>query len=224
MKKLLLASIISGLASVAAADSFQDFNNNLYAAYQYGSLNGGAGQDASQYGIGGTFQSKNNVWLNANAVSGVTYPADNSASGQTTNISNLGFAAGYAFQFFGDEQQGFQVIPHVDFTTISSGGAVAGTAYIYGLGVKPEYRLLNSLKVAVNLGVNGQQVGGSSANGTTTETTQVFGYYVSPGVQYDINKTVMLGLDYTYAGQFNTTSQYNNNGTSLLMAKVGYLF
>ena len=70
MKKLLLASIISGLASVAAADSFQDFNNNLYAQYQYTGTNGSSGYETSQYGICGTFQSKNNVWLNANATSG----------------------------------------------------------------------------------------------------------------------------------------------------------
>ena len=149
MKKLLLASIISGLASVAAADSFQDFNNNLYAQYQYTGNNGAQpATDLSQWGIGGTFQSKNNVWLNANAVAG-----DNNGN----NSSNLNFAVGYAFQFFGDENQGFQVIPHANFSTQSvtaSTGGASATNYAYGLGVKPEYRLLNSLKVAVDFNLS----------------------------------------------------------------------
>lgn len=214
MKKLLLASIISGLASVAAADSFQDFNNNLYAQYQYTGLNGSSAFETSQYGVGGTFQSKNNVWFNANATAG-----DNSG----TNSSNLGFAAGYAFQFFGDEQQGFQVIPHVNFSTQSGlqAGAVqtGGTNYSYGLGVKPEYRLLNSLKVAVDMTLLGTQT-----SNTAGDSTQVFAFAVTPGVQYDISKTVMLGLDYSYVAPFNANSNIAPNGVSTVTAKVGYLF
>ena len=214
MKKLLLASIISGLASVAAADSFQDMNNNLYAQYQYVGFNGSTGLEASQYGIGGTFQSKNNVWLNANAVSGTN---------NDTTSSSLGFAAGYAFQFFGDEQQGFQVIPHVNFSTQNGVqlGAVStsGTQYVYGLGVKPEYRLLNSLKVAVDMTLLGTQT--SNAAG---DSTQIFAFAVTPGIQYDINKTVMLGLDYSYAANFNNNTETAPNGVSTVTAKVGYLF
>ena len=221
MKKLLLASIISGLASVAAADSFQDFNNNLYAQYQYVGNNGAQpATDLSQWGVGGTFQSKNNVWLNANALAG-----DNNGD----NSSNLNFAVGYAFQFFGDENQGFQVIPHLNFGTQSvtyansndtTNPTPAGTNYSYGVGVKPEYRLLNSLKVAVDLNLLGTQ---SSVNGNST---QIFAFAVTPGIQYDISKTVMLGLDYSYVANFNNNSTNNNNtgNLSFVTAKVGYLF
>lgn len=213
MKKLLLASIISGLASVAAADSFQDFNNNLYAQYQYTGTNGSSGYETSQYGIGGTFQSKNNVWLNANATSG-----DNSG----LSSSNLGFAVGYAFQFFGDENQGFQVIPHANFSTQSgtqAGTYNSGTQYVYGLGIKPEYRLLNSLKVAVDLNLAGTQT-----SNQTGQSTQIFAFSVTPGIQYDISKTVMLGLDYNYAAPFNDNANTYPNGLSTVTAKVGYLF
>jgi len=215
MKKLLLASIISGLASVAAADSFQDFNNNLYAQYQYTGNNGASpATDLSQWGVGGTFQSKNNVWLNANAVAGMN---------NDSTSSNLGFAVGYAFQFFGDEQQGFQVIPHANFSTqsVTFGGNGNGvTNYVYGLGVKPEYRLLNSLKVAVDLNLSGTQTG------TSNNSQQIFAFAVTPGIQYDISKTVMLGLDYSYAANFNDNSNNNNNTNNLstVTAKVGYLF
>ena len=214
MKKLLLASIISGLASVAAADSFQDFNNNLYAQYQYTGNNGASpAMDLNQYGLGGTFQSKNNVWLNANAVAG-----DNNGN----NSSNLGFAVGYAFQFFGDENQGFQVVPHLNFSTQSVTFANGGDAtnYVYGLGVKPEYRLLNSLKLALDMNLYGTQ---TSTNGNSQ---QIFAFSVTPGIQYDISKTVMLGLDYSYTANFNNNANNNNNtdNLSIVTAKVGYLF
>ena len=215
MKKLLLASIISGLASVAAADSFQDSNNNLYAQYQYTGNNGASpAMDLNQYGVGGTFQSKNNVWLNANAVGG-------SNNNMTSN--NLGFAVGYAFQFFGDENQGFQVIPHANFATQSVTANAGGSAtnYVYGLGVKPEYRLLNSLKVAVDLNLAGTQT-----STTNNNNQQLFIFSVTPGIQYDISKTVLLGLDYTYTANMNNNSANNNatNNLSTVTAKVGYLF
>lgn len=218
MKKLLLASIISGLASVAAADSFQDFNNNLYAQYQYTGNNGASpAMDLNQYGLGGTFQSKNNVWLNANAVA----TSGDSSNGNTS--SNLGLAVGYAFQFFGDENQGFQVIPHANFSTQSVTANAGGSAtnYVYGLGVKPEYRLLNSLKVAVDLNLAGTQT-----STTNNNNQQLFIFSVTPGIQYDISKTVMLGLDYTYTANMNDNSNNGNatNNLSTVTAKVGYLF
>lgn len=211
MKKLL-AVLLASSSMVAFADTFQDMNNNLYAAYQYTGLNGASGYEASQYGLGGTFQSKNNVWLNADATSGVN---------NGVQSSDLGFKAGYAFQFFGDENQGFQVVPHVNFSTqnAASPNGVGGSQYMYGLGVKPEYRLLNSLKVAVDLNLNGTQTSGVSGN-----STQVFLFGITPGVQYDISKTVLLGLDYTYGAQFNDNANTAPNGTSTVMAKVGYLF
>ena len=220
MKKLLLASIIAGLSAVAAADSFQDFNNNLYAQYQYVGNNGAQpATDLSQWGVGGTFQSKNNVWLNANAVAG-----DNNGN----NSSDLNLAVGYAFQFFGDDSQGFQVIPHLNFGTQSvtfenpnaNNITPSGTNYTYGIGVKPEYRLLNALKVAVDMNLAGTQ---ASNNGNST---QFFVFAVTPGIQYDISKTVMLGVDYSYVANFNDNSTNNNRTGNLSMvnAKVGYLF
>lgn len=106
-----------------------------------------------------------------------------------TTDSDLTFAVGYAFQFFGDKNQGFQVIPHANFSTQSftTELGAGATQYIYGLGVKPEYRLLNSLKVAIDLNLNGTQLGD-----TTGGTTQQFGHSITPGIQYDINKAVML--------------------------------
>lgn len=219
MKKLLAVLLATSSLSVFA-DDFQSFNNNLYAAYQYTGTNGSNATYASDYGIGGTFQSKNNVWLNANAVSGMNNGATN---------SNLGLAAGYAFQFFGDENQGFQVVPHVNFSTQSATGEMGqgATQYVYGFGVKPEYRLLSSLKVALDMNLYGTQLGTTASN---QNTTQQFGYSLTPGVQYDISKTVMLGLDYTYADTFNNNStvapgvNQTSNGYSIVTAKVGYLF
>ena len=180
MKKLLVL-LLAGASAVASADTFQDMNNNLYATYQYTGLNGSSAQEASNYGIGGTFQSKNNVWFNANALSGTN---------NSTTSSSLGFAAGYAFQFFGDENQGFQVIPHANFgaqngaqvSTVSS----AGTQYIYGLGVKPEYRLLNSLKVAVDMNLMGTQ---SSLNGNST---QLFVFNMISAKQYCLVLIILM--------------------------------
>ncbi|MBX9866233.1 MAG: hypothetical protein K2Y14_04910, partial [Burkholderiales bacterium] len=93
--------------------------------------------------------------------------------------------------------------------------------YVYGLGVKPEYRLLNSLKVAVDLNLSGTQLGGTNNN-----DTQQFLFSVTPGIQYDISKTVMLGLDYSYVANFNNNANNNNSTDNLSMvtAKVGYLF
>ena len=214
MKKIL-AVLLASSTVVAFADTFQDFNNNLYAQYQYTGNNGAQpATDLSQWGIGGTFQSKNNVWFNGNAVSGMN---------NGNNSSNMGLAAGYAFQFFGDENQGFQVIPHLNFgtqdVTLNNGGSA--TNYIYGLGVKPEYRLLSALKVAVDLNLAGTQTSTSNNN-----NQQLFVFSVTPGIQYDISKTVLLGLDYTYSANMNNNSANNNatNNLSTVTAKVGYLF
>ncbi len=222
MKKLL-AIILAGSSVVAMADTFQDFNNNLYAQYNFISPNGGVAQNASLWGVGGTFQSKNNVWANANASFGQT--GTNGTYTQSSTLGNMNVKAGYAFQFFGDDANGLQIIPYAAFGFTQAGGAVDGTVYTYGAGVRPEYRFLSALKVSLDLGLIGTQQGASTAAGDYANNGQDFGYNISPEVQYDISKTVMLALAYGYSNSFNTSNTTGGgNGTNTLTAKVGYLF
>lgn len=222
MKKLL-AVILAGSSVVAMADTFQDFNNNLYVQYNLISPDGGVAQNADLWGVGGTFQSKNNVWANANASFGQT--GTNGTYTNSSNLGNMNIKAGYAFQFFGDDTNGLQIIPYADFGFTQAGGAVNGTVYSYGAGVRPEYRFLSSLKISLDLGLLGTQQGASTAAGAYVNNGQDFGYSISPEVQYDINKTIMLALAYGYTNSFNTSnSNYGGNGTNTFTAKVGYLF
>ena len=225
MKKLLIAVLATGAAVAANADSFQDFNNNLYAEYDLIAPTYNNAKNFNNWGIGGTVQTKNNVWLAGSASMGQSN-ADN--SGQSQNIGSVGLKAGYAFQFLNNEDNGFQVIPYVSFSTqqgtiaVDSQGVATtnnGQIYNYGIGVQPEYRLLGSLKVALGLGLTGNQV---SINGSNQQN---FNYYVSPEVQYDIAKMVMLSAGYTYQNAFNSSQAYSGvGGTNTLTFKVGYLF
>lgn len=203
MKKIL--AVLLATSSVAVfADTFQDFNNNLYAQYSLLSNLNGANEGAqlNGFGIGGTFQTKNDIWA---AVNMTQY---NDLSGNSaSNYTNI--KAGYAFQFFGNEDSGLQVIPYASF------GATNNNAYTWGLGVQPEYRLLNSLKVSLGLGLQGAN-GQSNGNNTT-----VFAFNANPEVQYDIAKTVMLSVGYNYTSTFNDQETLNANS---LNVKLGYLF
>ena len=207
MKKIL--AVLLATSSVAVfADTFQDFNNNLYAQYSYTNTTvGTASAYSNNYGVGGTFQSKNDVWLNANAGTA------NTRDGNTNDAGNYGFMnvrAGYGFQFFGDDDSGFQVIPFVSFGTIDNAN------YQWGVGVQPEYRLMSSLKVSLGLGLSGYN-GGNADN----ENTTIMAFNATPEVQYDINKTVMIALGYNYSSTFNANPTAVNN---TFTAKVGYLF
>lgn len=206
MKKIL-AVLLATSSMAVFADSFQDFNNNLYAQYGYTGYSNNS--QTNQYGIGGTFQSKNNVWLNAN----MQHSGD--LSGQSVG-TDTGVKVGYGFQFFGNDDSGFQVIPFVSANAISFNGTTDN--YAWGLGVQPEYRLLSSLKVALGLGIQGY-------NGITNnegDTGMLFAFDVNPQVQYDISKTVMLSLGYNYVANFNSAeAAQNGNGVNV---KVGYLF
>ena len=207
MKKIL--AVLLATSSVAVfADTFQDFNNNLYAQYSYTNTTvGTASAYSNNYGVGGTFQSKNDVWLNANAGTA------NTRDGNTNDAGNYGFMnvrAGYGFQFFGDDDSGFQVIPFVSFGTVDNAN------YHWGVGVQPEYRLMSSLKVSLGLGLSGYN-GGTADN----ENTTLMAFNANPEVQYDINKTIMIALGYNYVSTFNG----NPTGTdNTFTAKVGYLF
>lgn len=238
MKKIL--AVLLATSSVAVfADTFQDFNNNVYATYNYTNassqyqvknpLTGATVKtdNLSTYyngwGIGGTFQTKNDIWVNANATSGSM-----GANNVSTNAGQMDIRAGYAFQFFGNEDSGFQIIPYASFGVYnvpSVDAQAVGSfqnvqtgytpAYSYGLGVQPEYRLLNSLKVSLALGLAGTQAYGQ----------QSFNYAVTPEVQYDIAKTVMVSVGYTYSNAFNAEDNvYGANGANTVTAKVGYLF
>ena len=83
----------------------------------------------------------------------------------------------------------------------------------------------SSLKISLDLGLLGTQQGASTAAGAYVNNGQDFGYSISPEVQYDINKTIMLALAYGYTNSFNTSnSNFGGNGTNSFTAKVGYLF
>ncbi len=218
MKKLLIA-VLATSSAVAFADSFQDFNNNLYTSYTLVAPTYENAKNVNQWGIGGTFQSKNDVWVSAEASMGQSNADGSNNDGAT--FGNIGFRAGYAFQFFNNEDNGFQVIPYGSFSSVqgATSGASTGQIYNYGVGVQPEYRLLGSLKLALGLGVTGNQINVDGAD------QQNFNYYVSPEVQYDIAKTVMLSAGYTYENAFNSNNTVTGTGgTNIVAVKVGYLF
>ncbi|MDD3267158.1 MAG: outer membrane beta-barrel protein [Burkholderiales bacterium] len=214
MKKIL-ATLLAVSSVAAFADTFQDFNNNAYLSYGLATpLQGYGSADGSQQnmvGLGATFQTKNNIWANASVAQG-NYAGNNDAN---TNSGNtfLNIRAGYAFQFFGNDTNGFQVIPYASF------GAVNNNNYTWGVGAQPEYRFLKSLKVSMGLGVLGAN--GTQFNATGNSSTTSFGFNVNPEVQYDIAQMVMVSVGYNYISNFNTSQPLVSNA---LTAKVGYLF
>ncbi len=224
MKKLLIA-VVGASAGVAFADSFQDFNNNLYMSYDLIAPTYNNAKNLNNWGIGGTIQTKNDVWLSASASMG---QSNADSSGISQNIGSVNLKGGYAFQFFNNEDNGLQIIPYLSFSTqqgtvaVNSQGVQTpdnGQIYNYGIGVQPEYRLLGSLKVALGLGLTGNQI---SVNGSNQQN---FNYYISPEVQYDIAKMVMLSAGYTYQNAFNASEAYSGvGGTNVVTVKVGYLF
>ena len=210
MKKIL--AVLLATSSVAVfADTFQDFNNNLYAQYSYSNTTlGDASGYSNSYGVGGTFQSKNDVWLNANAATSTFHSSKATDYSDNTGLMNI--RAGYGFQFFGDDDSGFQVIPFVSFGTVDNAN------YHWGVGVQPEYRLMSSLKVSLGLGLSGYNGGPEQLDGSNTT---IMAFNATPEVQYDINKTIMIALGYNYVSTFNG----NPTGTdNTFTAKVGYLF
>ena len=214
MKKIL-AILLATTSIVTFADTFQDFNNNLYASYQYNNINVNNVSDYTNgYGIGGTFQSKDNVWVNANVM-------NQSASNDFGDYTAANIRAGYAFQFFGDDDSGFQVIPYVSFGDVNNAG------YAWGVGVQPEYRLLSSLKVSLGMGIQGYDGNVNNSmtaainGGNNCGCATTFGYNVNPEVQYDIAKTVMLSAGYNFVSTFNAQ---NSTAQNAFTAKVGYLF
>lgn len=224
MKKLLIA-VVGASAGVAFADSFQDFNNNLYMSYDLIAPTYNNAKNLNNWGIGGTIQTKNDVWLSASASMG---QSNADSSGISQNIGSVNLKGGYAFQFFNNEDNGLQIIPYLSFSTqqgtvaVNSQGVQTpdnGQIYNYGIGVQPEYRLLGSLKVALGLGLTGNQI---SVNGSNQQN---FNYYISPEVQYDIAQMVMLSAGYTYQNAFNASEAYSGvGGTNVVTVKVGYLF
>lgn len=241
MKKLLIASILSSVTIIASADSFQEFNNNVYAGYNNTSINEGQFGMMTSWTIGSTIQTKNNIWINVEANDSVF------SSGSSTTVpgvfptaagSNYAQAlvtgkAGYAFQFFGDEKNGFQVIPYATYTY---GTTMTFLNQYYGLGVKPEYRFLDAFKVSLDMtaydltqSVNGpiaalgQSMNPALAGQNITGYTQDFRYTLNPEIQYDIAKTILVAAGYKYDQSFNSQTP-NSDGNSTVYAKVGYLF
>lgn len=221
MRKTLIATFLSGIASVSLADTFQDFNNNAYVDYNLVSPNQGSYANYSTWGVGGTFQSKNNVWGNAEASMG---SGSYSGNGTAFSTGNILLRGGYAFQFFNNDSNGFQIIPYGEFTAGNITAAAPGgnMGYqTYGVGVIPEYRLMDSLKLGLDFGLGGTNYGNSNINNGSNQ--QMY-YSVAPTVQYDINKTILLGVSYQYSNAFNSSNSATQYGNSVLTAKIGYLF
>ena len=240
MKKILAIILVS--TSVAAmADSFQDFNNNAYLQAGETYMNQGAAGNSNGYTLGATFQSKYNVWVNAEAY-GSPYSQNtlNSATSPVLGGSTYGqflatAKAGYAFQFFKNDSSGFQVIPYATFTYGTSLGALDN---YYGVGAKPEYRFGEALKVSFDTTAYiANQSGGNSVPATynpifagqmTAGSISDFRYTLNPEVQYDIAKTILIGVGYKYDQSFNDQpNTYNgglSSGNSTVYARVGYLF
>ncbi len=245
MKKLL-AVILAGTSMVAMADTFQDFNNNVYAGYNNTSINQGQAGTMNSWTLGSTLQTKNNIWINVEANDSVYnsmgYPGIPSQSmGSNYAQALITGKAGYAFQFFGDASNGFQVIPYVTYTY---GTTMTNLNQYYGLGVKPEYRLLDNLKFSIDMtAYDATQSGqgplndtGAVANGTNPawagQTQQGwvsdFRYTINPEVQYDIARTILVAAGYKYDQSFNnqpnTGTGGMSDGNSTVYFKVGYLF
>lgn len=222
MKKLAVATLLSGIAGISFADTFQDFNNNAYLIYDLNSPNSGTYGNFSSYGVGGTFQSKNNVWANAEATTGTG--SNSGGAGTAFSQSGIALRAGYAFQFFNNDSNGFQIIPYGSFSSNNVTAAAPGgnvTYQTYGVGVLPEYRLLDSLKLGLDFGLGGTNYGNSAiSNGSSSQMY----YSIAPTVQYDISKTVLLGVSYNYANAFNSSNSNTQYGNSQLELKLGYLF
>lgn len=210
MKKTL-AILLATSSVVAFADTFQDFNNNLYAQYsltKYTTMS-----HTNGFGVGGTLQTKNNIWVNTNFVQNNDY-----STGINTG-NTFGLKAGYAFQFFGDDDNGFQVVPYASFGYAGGGNTAGGNsidAYKWGVGVQPEYRFLSAFKASLGMGLAGYN-GTNNNNASTT----AFGFNVNPEIQYNIAKTVMVAVGYNFGTQFNDQVSANTNTVN---AKVGYLF
>jgi hypothetical protein len=237
MKKIL-AVVLASSSIVAMADTFQDFNNNVYAGYNNTSINEGQGGTSNSWTLGSTLQTKNNIWVNLEANDSVynsAYLGSNYAQALITG------KAGYAFQFFGDASNGFQVIPYVTYTY---GTTMTNLNQYYGLGVKPEYRLLDNLKFSIDMtAYDATQSGegplndlGAVSNGTNPawsgQTQQGwvsdFRYTINPEVQYDIARTILVAAGYKYDQSFNnqpnTGTGGMSDGNSTVYVKVGYLF
>lgn len=252
MKKIL--AVLLATSSVAAfADSFQDFNNNVYAGYNNTSINQGQFGTGNSWTVGSTIQTKNDIWINLEANDSVYQSQLQVAPNASVPIgSNYAQAlvtgkVGYAFQFFGDSDNGFQVIPYVTYTY---GTTMTNLNQYYGAGVKPEYRLMNNLKLSLDMTAydatqDGNTVAGYIPGATNTAGeaipagfngtsplfagqmvygyVQDFRYTLNPEVQYDIAKTIMISAGYKYDQSFNSNTP-NSDGNSTVYAKVGYLF
>ncbi len=252
MKKLL-AVILAGTSMVAMADTFQDFNNNVYAGYNNTSINQGQFGTGNSWTLGSTLQTKNNIWINVEANDSVYQSQLQVAPNASVPIgSNYAQAlitgkVGYAFQFFGDASNGFQVIPYATYTY---GTTMTNLNQYYGLGVKPEYRLLDNLKFSLDMTAydatqDGNTVAGYIPGATNTAGqaipagfngtnplfagqmnygwTSDFRYTLNPEVQYDIARTILVSAGYKYDQSFNAATP-NSDGNSTVYFKVGYLF
>jgi hypothetical protein len=226
MKKLLIAVLVAGASTVAFADSFQEFNNNVYAGYNNTSINEGQAGTMNSWTLGSTIQTKNNIWINLEANDSVYMSGSNSTfPGSNYTQALITGKAGYAFQLYSGEDHGFQLTPYVTYTY---GATMTNLNQYYGIGLKPEYRFLGAFKASVDMtAYDATQDGQNGLNAfwpgqAAIGFVQDFRYTINPEIQYDIAKTIMLAGGYKYDQSFN--SQMPNDGNSTVYVKVGYLF
>ncbi|MDQ5947534.1 MAG: hypothetical protein QG651_28, partial [Pseudomonadota bacterium] len=116
--------------------------------------------------------------------------------------------------------------------TFTYGTSLGAINQYFGLGVKPEYRLMGDLKVSLDMtAYDAMQDGGGTIPATVNPTfqnsmnygnIQDFRYTLNPEVQYDIAKTILVAGGYKYDQSFN--NQSFNAGNNTVYVRVGYLF
>ena len=199
MKKLLVAILGAGSATVAFADSFQEFNNNVYAGYNNMSINEGQGGTSNSWTLGSTIQTKNNIWINVEANDSVYMSGGPYATytyGTTMTALNQYYGLGVKPEYrFGPAKFSVDMTAY-DLTQDAGGTNPA-------IGYNPAFA-------------------GQVANGTGTYSAQDFRYTINPEVQYDIAKTILVAGGYKYDQSFN--NQLPNDGNSTVYVRVGYLF
>lgn len=234
MKKLFIMIIAVGVVPLAIADSFQEFNNNVYLGYNNTSVNEGQTGTTNSWTLGSTLQTKNNLWVNLEGNDTLYY-----SKYKNYTQALLTAKAGYALPLFTSDNNGFQIIP---YATYSYGSTMGNLNQYYGLGLKPEYRFLGSLKASLDMTAYDLTQDGTNFSGTpqlpdayamartnpafagqtTTGYVQDFRYTINPEIQYDIEKTILIAGGYKYDQSFN--NQMPNDGNSTVYARVGYLF
>ncbi len=218
-KKLLtLLACSVPLMAFAEDDPFLLFNNNVGVVYQNNNM--GSIATFNQYGISANVQTKNDFWLDAQVVSGLN---TNTANNLTTGEVKFG----YVFPFAKNQSMAYQLIPYVNFGYSQLGSpGMSGTGYVYGVGFRPEYRFEDQVKLSLDMGIQGTGNSFTGGNSYQYNTNKyLINYVITPEIDYYINRQVMLGVNYTFANNFeNQTSMPYGSSANIVGAKIAWLF